>query len=232
LNLTGFALDIDGTLTDNGGALNLEAAFILKWLEKLGYRIIFVTGRSAWESLALTTFLGTTKITVGENGGVVATSPNNMILLADVSYSLMAYDYLSKKINNIKQKIVFPRLTEVVLQRNFDKEKGKKILNRSGLPVNLHDSKYGYHLNYIGINKATGLKTALKHLNLKISEIVSIGDSEIDVPMFKACGYSIALGNSSTSVKEKANFFVQSKMGEGLIEAIQHVVLKFMKVKV
>jgi hydroxymethylpyrimidine pyrophosphatase-like HAD family hydrolase len=195
LNLSGFALDIDGTLTDNGGALNLEAAFILKWLEKLGYRIIFVTGRSVWESLALTTFLGTTKITVGENGGVVATSPNNMILLADVS-------------------------------------KGKTILNRSGLPVNLHDSKYGYHLNYVGINKATGLKTALKHLNLKISEIVSIGDSEIDVPMFKACGYSIALGNSSTSVKEKANFFVQSKMGEGLIEAIQHVVLKFMKVNV
>ena len=229
MNIKGFALDIDGTITEDGGIISLDAAYTIRWLEKLGYRIIFVTARSVWEGLALSTFLGTTKITVGENGGIVAKSPTDMILLADISYSLRAYDYLSKKLDNVKEKPSFPRLTEVVLQRTFDREEGNRILKEGGLPIIINDSKYGYHLNYETINKAKGLLTALKYFDLKASEIIAIGDSEIDVPMFSACGYSVAMGNSSEYVKKNANFSVNAKMGNGFLEAIQHIVDRFFK---
>ncbi|MGQ9468509.1 MAG: phosphoglycolate phosphatase [Nitrososphaerales archaeon] len=231
MDIKGFAVDVDGTITDDGGVISLDAAYALRWLEKMGYKVILVSGRSAWEALALSIYLGTTRVVVGENGGVIATSPLDMTLLADISYSLMAYEYLSKKIPNIKRKLVFPRFTEVVLERNFDLNEGRRILDESGIPVTINDSKYGYHLTHKSVNKAVGLKIAVKHLSMDTSQIVAIGDSEIDIPMFTVCGYSIALGNAPDSLKEKANFSVNSSMGNGLVEAVQHVTEKFMKLR-
>ncbi|MEM3708171.1 MAG: phosphoglycolate phosphatase [Nitrososphaerales archaeon] len=230
MEIKGFAVDVDGTITEDGGVISLDAAYTLRWLERMGYKVILVSGRSAWEAYALSVYLGITRVVVGENGGVVATSPLDMILLADISHSMMAYDYLSKKISNVKMKLVFPRFTEIVLERNFDINEGRRILNESGIPVTINDSKYGYHLTHKNVNKAVGLKVASNHLNIDTSQIIAIGDSEIDIPMFMACGYSIALGNSPNILKEKASFSVKSTMGDGLVEAIQHVAEKFMKI--
>jgi phosphoglycolate phosphatase (TIGR01487 family) len=231
MDIKGFAVDVDGTITEDGGVISLDAAYTLRWLEKMNYRVILVSGRSAWEAYALSVYLGTTKVVVGENGGVVATSPLDMTLLADISYSLMAYDYLSKKISNVKKKLVFPRFTEIVLERTFDIDEGRRILDESGIPVTINDSKYGYHLTHKSVNKAVGLKLAVKHLGIDTSEIVAVGDSEIDIPMFKICGYSVALGNSPDSLKNEASFSVNLSMGDGLVEAIQHIAEKFMKIK-
>ncbi len=231
MDIKGFAVDVDGTITEDGGVISLDAAYALRWLEKMNYRVILVSGRSAWEAYALSVYLGTTKVVVGENGGVVATSPLDMMLLADISYSLMAYDYLSKKISNVKKKLVFPRFTEIVLERTFNIDEGRRVLDESGIPVTINDSKYGYHLTHKSVNKAVGLKLAVKHLGIDTSEIVAVGDSEIDIPMFKICGYSIALGNSPDSLKNEASFSVNLSMGDGLVEAIQHVAEKFMKIK-
>lgn len=230
MDLKGFAIDIDGTITEDGGVINLDAAYALRWLNKMGYKVIFVSGRSAWEVLALSVYMGTTRVAVGENGGVVATSPIDMFLLADISHSMMAYDHLSKKIKNVKKKKVFPRLTEVVLERNFNLNEGRKILDESGLPVTIHDSKYGYHLSHRAVSKASGLKIAAKSLGLDVSQIIAIGDSDIDIPMFEVCGYSVALGNAPENVKKKADFSVNVSMGEGFLEAIQHITNKFMKI--
>jgi hypothetical protein len=81
------------------------------------------------------------------------------------------------------------------------------------------------------VNKAVGLKVAVKYLSIDTNRIVAIGDSEIDIPMFMTCGYSIALGNAPDSLKDKASFSVSSNMGDGLVEAIQHVAEKFMKIR-
>ncbi len=231
MDIKGFAVDVDGTITEDGGVISLDAAYALRWLEKMGYKVILVSGRSAWEAFALSIYLGTTKVVVGENGGVVATSPLDMTLLADISHSLMAFDYLSSRISNVKRKLVFPRFTEVVLERTFDLDEGRRILDESGIPVSINDSKYGYHLTHKDVNKAVGLKVALRHLNTDSNKIVAIGDSEIDIPMFMACGYSLALGNAPDSLKKKANFSVKSSMGDGLVEAVQHIAERFMKIR-
>lgn len=231
MEVRGFAVDVDGTITEDGGMVNLEAAYALRWLERLGYRVILVSGRSAWEALTLSIFLGTTRVVVGENGGVVAYSPLDLVLLADISHSLTAYDYLSKKIPKVRKKLVFPRFTEVVLQRTFDVNEGRKILSEGGLPVTLYDSKYGYHLTHELVNKGRGLRVAAKHLGLNTQQMIAIGDSEIDIPMFSVCGYSIALGNAADDVKEKAQFSVVHSMGYGLVEALQHVTEKFLAAK-
>ncbi len=229
MNVRAFGIDIDGTLTENGGGMiHLGSLSMLRTLEKLGYRVIFVTGRSSIEAYVLSVFAGTTKIAVGENGGVVTTSPQDHKLLADKSYSERAYEFLTTRIKNIKIKRVFPRLTEIVLERTFDIATAAQMLKDSKLPVIITDSMYAYHLNHESINKSVGFRVALDMVNIKPEESIAIGDSETDVPLFDVCGYSIALGNSSNEVKARAKHTVNGQNGNGLAEALDHVAYNFL----
>ena len=227
-SIKAFAIDIDGTLTENGGGvIHLPAFQYLKTLEKLGYRIIYVTGRSSIEAYMLSVFGGTTKIAVGENGGVITLNPTDHILLGNKKKCIDGYNFLTSNIDNVKKKNVFERMTEVVLERTFDIEIGKKILKENNLDVDLFDSKYSFHINSKGINKATGLAKALDILKISPSETVTIGDSETDIPLFEFCGYSIALNHSDKIVKSKANHVVSGNEGRGLVEALDYIALNF-----
>ncbi len=223
-----FAIDIDGTLTENGGGIiHLPAVQNLRTLEKLGYRIIYVTGRSSVEAYILSVFTGTTKIAVGENGGVVTISPTEHIILGNKEECINGYRILNRKVKNVKLKNVFDRMTEVVLERTFNIELGKQILQETKVGVMLTDSKYSFHINNIGINKATGLAKALDILKIKPSETVTIGDSETDIPLFQFCAFSIALNHADEVVKSKANYVVSQQSGKGLVEALDYIALNF-----
>jgi phosphoglycolate phosphatase len=223
-----FAIDIDGTLTENGGGIiHLPAVQNLRTLEKLGYRIIYVTGRSSVEAYILSVFTGTTKIGVGENGGVVTISPTQHIILGNKEECINGYRILTRKLENVKLKNVFDRMTEVVLERTFNIELGKQILQDDNIGVELHDSKYSFHINNRGINKATGLAKALDILKIKPSETVTIGDSETDIPLFQFCAFGIALNHADEIVKSKANYVVSQNSGKGLVEALDYIALNF-----
>ena len=164
-----FAIDIDGTLTFNGnGALNLDALAKLRYLVKLGYKVIFVTGRSSLEAYTLSVFGGTTQIAIGENGGVITTSPVDHKLLANRENCLKGFDLLTKSINGVSQKPVFPRMTEIVLERTFDIIEGNKIFRENELDLKLVDSNYAFHINEVKINKGLGLAFLLKDLKIDL----------------------------------------------------------------
>ncbi|MGN6613940.1 MAG: phosphoglycolate phosphatase [Candidatus Nitrosocosmicus sp.] len=220
-----FAIDIDGTITINGdGAVNLNALSKLRYLVKLGHKIIFVTGRSSLEAFTLSIFGGTTKIAIGENGGVITKSPYEHILLADKEKCIMGYKLLKENFGEIENKSVFPRMTEVVLTRTFDINKGNKILEENNLELVLVDSNYAFHINEKKINKAYGLSHLSNLMRINPSEIIAIGDSETDIPMFMLCENSITFESSKQEVKEKAKYVVKGESGEGLINALDLIV--------
>jgi phosphoglycolate phosphatase (TIGR01487 family) len=224
-----FAVDIDGTLTENGGgAIHLAALAKLRHLEKLGYHVIYVTGRSSIEAYVLAVFGGTTKIAVGENGGAITIAPQEHRLLASKEKCMVGYELLRKSLDGVEIKPVFPRMTEVVLQRTFDLRQGQKILDENNLELYLSDSKYAYHINEKGMDKGSGLKVALQLLKLDPAQAIAIGDSETDIPMFQECGYSIALGHAEESVKSRAQHLVKGREGSGLVEAIDLAALNFL----
>jgi phosphoglycolate phosphatase (TIGR01487 family) len=227
-----FAVDIDGTLTENGGGIiHLAALAKLRQLEKLGYNVVYVTGRSSIEAYVLAVFGGTTRIAVGENGGAITVAPQDHRLLASRDRCMEGYEILRKNIDGVQQKPVFPRMTEVVLLRTFDLKEGQKILDENGLALYLSDSKYAFHINEKGVDKATGLQEALKMLKADPEEAVAIGDSETDVPMYGICGHSIALAHAEDHVKKKADHVTAGREGTGLVEAIDHVALNYLGVK-
>jgi len=104
-------------------------------------------------------------------------------------------------------------------------------LEESGLGLYLSDSKYAYHINQIGVDKSTGLRHALGILNIDAREVVAIGDSETDIPMFDLCGFSIALAHAETDVKNRANHVVDGTSGKGLAEAIDYISFNYLRDK-
>jgi len=232
MKVKALAVDIDGTLTENGnGKVHLGSLSMLRTMEKVGCRVIYVTGRSSIEAYVLSVFGGTTRIAVGENGGVVTISPDEHRPLIDISHSVRAYEFLRSRIDNVKMKPVFTRMTEVVLERTFDTTIAAQMLKESNLPVIISDSKFAYHLNHESINKSVGFNVALELLGIEPKESIAIGDSETDVPLFNVCGYSIAMGNAGDDVKASAKHSVKNNDGDGLVEALDHIAWNFLGVK-
>ncbi len=226
-----FAVDIDGTITENGGGrINLDALSVLRHLTKIGHNVIFVSGRSSVEGYLLSVFGGTTRLAVGENGGCITNGPNNHILLGNKEECFRAFEVIKSKIDNVKEKPVFPRLTEVVLERTFDIEEAKKLVINNNLNVDLADSQYAFHINSKGINKARGFREVMKMLSISKNDVIAIGDSETDIPLFKIAKTSVALGNSADFVKAEAKIVVSGKAGDGLIEAMDKLAPKLSEV--
>lgn len=219
-----FAVDIDGTITENGGGrIHLEAMNSLRHIRRLGHNVIFVSGRSSVEGYLLAVYGGLNTIAVGENGGCITHSANDHTLLGDKAKCVEAFSLIRSKLSNVIEKPVFPRMTEVVLQRTFDINDAKKIVYDNDLGVVLSDSQYAIHINSAGINKATGFKEVMKRLDIVSDDVICIGDSETDVPLFDLAKFSIAVGNASDDVKSHAKMAVSAYAGDGVIEALEKI---------
>lgn len=222
-----FAVDIDGTITDNkGGRVDLDALAALRYLVKLGHKVIYVTGRSSIEAYVLSVFGGTTRIAVGENGGIITSGPEEHKLIGNRQECLAAFKFLKTMIPEAVEKPVFTRMTEIVLERNFDIGLGKKILANNDFDVQLSDSMYAYHINSKGVNKANGFLEVMKMFSAEKQDVIAIGDSQTDIPLFKLAGVSIALGNATEDVKSCATIVVRGHQGDGVIEALERIELK------
>lgn len=216
-----FAIDIDGTITENGGGrIHLDALAGLRHLASTGHNVIFVTGRSSVEGFLLSVFGGTTRASVGENGGCITLDTNRHVLLGDMKKCRAALDVLCAEIGNVVEKPVFPRLTEVVLERTFDLGIAQELVRRRGLGVVLSDSQYAYHVNSAGIDKGTGFRELMRRMSISAEDVIAIGDSATDIPLFRIAGISIALGNASEQVRSSASMRVRSSAGDGVVEAL------------
>ena len=225
------AVDIDGTITLNGfGKIHLQALEKLRNLKNDGHHVIFVTGRSSIEAYFLSIFGGLTLLGVGENGGCI-THGEIMThkMIGDKNECQNAFSYLKKSLDeSIKEKPVFPILTEVVLDRTFDIKNAQAILDEEGFNVGLFDSGYAYHINSRGVDKGSGLIKALEMLNADLEDTIALGDSETDVPMFRTVKNNIAVNNSIPELKEIAKIVTTKNSGEGLLEGLSMISDQFL----
>ena len=76
-----------------------------------------------------------------------------------------------------------------------------------------------------GISKASALRSLANKLGVAIEETMAIGDAYNDLPMLKAAGKSVAMGNAFPEVKEEADYETLSCTENGLAAAIYHYVL-------
>ena len=221
-----FAVDIDGTITLNGmGTIHLEALSRLRSLKDEGHNVVLVTGRSSVEGYLLSIFGGLTHLAVGENGGCITFGDKiQHKMLGNKGECIHALATIQSIIDiEIKEKPVFPRMTEVVLERTFEIDKAQKIIDIENLNVVLTDSGYAYHINSKSVNKGSGFLEAIKILGVDLEDVIAIGDSETDVPLFKIVKNSIAVSNSTENLKKIAKIVTTKKSGEGVLEGLDSI---------
>ena len=76
-----------------------------------------------------------------------------------------------------------------------------------------------------GVDKSAGVARVGKDLGVDPANMVAAGDSYNDLPMLRACGFAIAMGNAPGEVKAIADFVAPTVEEDGLAVAINDYVL-------
>ena len=117
----------------------------------------------------------------------------------------------------------------------YDTEEGHRVVEElkkdKTLSVNLHyaHDKWAGYLN-VQItdhlaNKFHGVMALRKIYNSSPEETLAIGDSGNDIPLFKAAGVKVAMGNATDELKSLADYVVAGVDHDGFAEAMERFVL-------
>jgi Cof subfamily protein (haloacid dehalogenase superfamily) len=86
-------------------------------------------------------------------------------------------------------------------------------------------SRHNIEITRKGVSKGKAVEMLAEHYGLNREEIITIGDSENDLPMIEYAGLGIAMGNASDRVKQKADYITDLMMNEGVANAINKFIL-------
>jgi Cof subfamily protein (haloacid dehalogenase superfamily) len=76
-----------------------------------------------------------------------------------------------------------------------------------------------------GVSKAAGLMKLAELLNIDISETMAIGDANNDLPMLKAAGFSVAMGNATDDIKAVTDAVTGNCDDDGWAQAVSKYIL-------
>ncbi|MEX2118212.1 MAG: HAD family hydrolase [Pirellulales bacterium] len=74
-----------------------------------------------------------------------------------------------------------------------------------------------------GVTKWSGICHLADGWGIRADEICAVGDDVNDIPMIRAAGLGIAMGNALDEVKAAADLVVGSQEQDGLVEAVERV---------
>lgn len=74
------------------------------------------------------------------------------------------------------------------------------------------------------INKGQGIRDICSVLGMDTSEVISFGDAENDIPMLKAAGMGVAMGNSTDAVKQAADMVTLTNNEDGIAAALEKLI--------
>ena len=89
----------------------------------------------------------------------------------------------------------------------------------------VRSQRYYLDVTPSGTSKGELLAALAGRLSVPSDEIVTIGDMENDVSMFRQSGFAIAMGNASAEVKAAASAVTLANNEEGFAEAIERIIL-------
>lgn len=221
------ATDIDMTLTDAELRLDTKAIEKIRHLEARGVKVILVSGRNLGAAGSLAQLIGTCGLVVAENGGVIARYQTPIRILGKRKEATAALRVLRRRMG---RKIVERadsrygmRLSDVSLERSFEPEEARRILQQSDAKVRLVDTGVTFQL----LDRRADKGRAIAHLGrlegFSLVQLTAIGDNYNDLDLFRRAGYKIAVANAPKEVKARADYACKHSYGRGFLEAVAHI---------
>lgn len=93
----------------------------------------------------------------------------------------------------------------------------------SGIPgIDLTQSWYNnIEIMPTGVDKGLGVRDMAQALRLSMDQVMTLGDQSNDIPMLKAAGWGVAMGNASEEAKSAARRITASNAEEGFALALE-----------
>jgi hydroxymethylpyrimidine pyrophosphatase-like HAD family hydrolase len=212
--LRALATDFDGTLAHDGTVSGLVLPAIERF-KRAGFRLILVTGRELNDLVSIFPHMDWFDLAVMENGAVLYHPDTGAIeTLAERPPSSLVARLYERGLPLHTGKVIVATLEpyekevlEVIDELDLDFQ---VILNKGSLMILPR-----------GVDKATGLAAALRHLALEPSEVAGIGDAENDEAFLSMCGHSVAVANALPSLQERVDYVTKAGHGDGVTELIE-----------
>ena len=71
------------------------------------------------------------------------------------------------------------------------------------------------------INKGQGIFDVCRALGIRPEEVIAFGDAENDIPMLRAAGMGVAMGNATEAVKAAADMVTLTNNEDGIAAALE-----------
>lgn len=170
------------------------------------------------------------------DGGAISTHSciefiDKLILPDELKYYLRA---TRTRVDDVKEYLLANNTALQKMTLNFQKDESGVFIDREDVKEYLTSNPKitvvsGGFMNLeftkAGVNKGVGLTQLAKHLNVPIEQTMAIGDTENDIEILKASGFSVAMGNAIDEVKKIADFVTLSNDEDGVGYAIEKFVL-------
>ena len=208
------ATDYDGTIAGDG-TVEKSTVEALKKVKQSGRKIILVTGREMASLMKSFPDWEIFDAIVAENGAYFYTPATKHEELLCEAPSQALIDTL--KANNVEPLSVGKGIIATWVPHDG------VVLNcikELGLEEQIIFNKGAVMILPSGVNKASGLSAALKHLQLSPHNVVGIGDAENDHAFLKSSEFSVAVDNALPALKERADLVTKAKRGAGVEELI------------
>jgi hypothetical protein len=205
------AVDYDGTLAHKGRVDQTTIAALEK-VKKSGRKVILVTGRELPDLQRAFSGIEIFDLIVAENGAVLFDPSQN-------KEEPLSPPPVDRLVALLRERAVAPLSVgrSIVATLEPNETTVLEAIRDLELELNIIFNKGAVMVLPANINKASGLKQALKRLSLSPHNVVGIGDAENDQAFLAACGCAVAVANALQSVKEKADFVVADH-GSGVAE--------------
>jgi HAD superfamily hydrolase (TIGR01484 family) len=208
------ATDFDGTLAHDA----LVPPALLRKLDRLresGRRLILVTGRLLDDLVAALASLSIFDAIVAENGALVYEP-------ASKRETAVAPPHSRELVSELTIRGVRPLEVgrSIVATRTPHENDVLAAIRDLGLELHVIFNKGAVMVLPSGINKATGLDTALRILGLSARNVAGVGDAENDIAFLQACECGAAVANALDSVKEAADVVLDGARGEGVAQLV------------
>ncbi len=138
------------------------------------------------------------------------------------------YRDLGTPVPDIRETLLDPGIPILKLNAHFTStEARERVRGRlAGLPLEIIDSETSsLEFSPSGVNKGTGLIGLAEHLGITREATICVGDADNDLPMLRAAGLAVAMGNANAHARAAADVIVADNDHDGCAEAIRRYLL-------
>jgi HAD superfamily hydrolase (TIGR01484 family) len=211
------ACDYDGTLAHDGVVDDATSAALDRFRAS-GRRLLMVTGRELPDLQSVCPVLDRFEWIVAENGALLYRPADNFtkLLCAPASAAL------AQKLSESRvQPLSIGRA--IIATREPHETLVIELIKNLGLELQVIFNKGAVMVLPTGVNKATGLSSALQEMKIDRQNVVAVGDAENDHAFLSLCGVGVAVANALPTLKDEADLVMQGARGFGVTELIDRI---------